>query len=265
MAACERGWTGPITTMGAELDTALALAREERFEEALEAFDRAVRAAPGDAEAWSHRAACLVKLARLEEAELSLQRALAAAAAREAELHRRRGNVLIRLGRHAEAQAALTRATDLAPESAEAWYDRGVCLLEMALAPDAAEAFGMATRLDPTFANGWSNLGVALARGGLLDEAIDALAQAVAADPNDPDGWFEDGVCLGERQRYEEARGAYQGGRGPGGGEAGVAYAPAPKLRGDAAGGWNTLAAALHELGQLDEARAAYDSALALD
>src|SRR5918911_5184182 len=100
-----------------ELETGVRLARDECFEEALAAFDRAVRADPDSPDVWSHRASCLVKLGRLDEAQDSLARALEAVHDREAELHRRRGNVLIRLGRHAEAQAALAQATALAPGS----------------------------------------------------------------------------------------------------------------------------------------------------
>ena len=228
----------------------IELARRGAFEEALASFDSAVETWPADPVAWSHRAACRVKLGRLEEAADSLQRGLEAGDAQQAELHRRQGNVLIRLARFAEAQAALARATDLRPDSAEAWYDRGVCLLQMRVEPDAAEAFRRATALDPAHGYAWGNLGVALARGGRLDDAIEAFARALAIDPSDAEIWFEYGVCLGERGRFEDAL---------------TAYDRALAIDADDADVWNNRGVALHELGRLDEARAAYDHAIALD
>jgi Flp pilus assembly protein TadD len=232
------------------LTEGIRLARLGAFEEALASFDEAVGAMPGDPAGWSHRAACLLKLGRLQEAADSLDTGLEAARVQEAELHRRRGNVLIRLERYAEAQASLARATELAPACANAWYDRGVCFLRLSLAPDAAESFRKTTQLAPAHADAWANLGIALAHGGRLTEAVEALGRAVELDPADAESWFQYGVCLGETGRHGQALAAYE---------------RALEIDGDDADVWNNLGVALHELERLEEARDAYDRALALD
>ncbi|MEZ6186692.1 MAG: protein kinase [Planctomycetota bacterium] len=91
----------------AELEAA-SLLGVGRAEEALEAYGRALRAAPEDAGLWIARAKALQALGRLEPALVDAERACALDSSWESQALR--GRLLLALGRSAEAEAALRAA-----------------------------------------------------------------------------------------------------------------------------------------------------------
>lgn len=234
----------------AEVCAGLSLGRDGQLQDALRLFERAAAAAPGDPRAHAHKATCLAKLGRPQEAIEALDQALTALRRVESELRQRRGNLMTRVGRHAEAQHTLRRAVELEPANADAWYDLGVSLRESGMLADAAAAFRRAAELDPQGVDAWVNLASTYAAADRLADAEAALEQAAIRDPGDVDVLFQLGLCRTGLGHFDDALEAYD---------------RALVLDAEDADLWNNRGVALHELGRAVQAGDSYAKALALN
>jgi tetratricopeptide (TPR) repeat protein len=127
-----------------------ALRASDRYEEAADAYERAVRVISDDAALWSNYGATLKRLGRIDGAVEALRRALALSPG-QAEMHSNLGNALLAAGQH---QAAV-------------------------------DEYREALRVDPTFAAGYTNLANALLQSGRANEAVAVLRQCLDAHPGD--------------------------------------------------------------------------------
>jgi tetratricopeptide (TPR) repeat protein len=162
-----------------------------------------------------------------------------------------RGKALIAQKRYADALLLIERATQLLPDSFDAWFNRGVVLDHLERWTDALPALDRALALDPADAFAWHNKGAAFRGQGRYSEALEAHEQALALDPTSAGAWIGKGAALDGLGRYSEALAAYD-----------RALALGPNF---AAFAWNNKGASLHVLGRYEEALVAYDRALALD
>jgi len=152
----------------------LALKEQGKYDEAIQAYDEAIRLDPNYAEAWY-----------------------------------KKGNALIGQGKYDEAIQAYDEAIRLDPNYAKAWYNKGTALYSQGKYDEAIEAYDEAIRLDPKLAEPWDNKGSALAHQGKYDEAIQAYDEAIRLDPNDAKTWNNKGVSLEDQGKYDEAIEAY--------------------------------------------------------
>jgi tetratricopeptide (TPR) repeat protein len=116
--------------------------RQNRFDEALASYDRALAVRP-DAEALSNRGVTLRELKRFDEALASYDRALAVRPDYVEALNNR-GNTLRELKRFDEALASYDRALALRPDYAEALSNRGTLLYELKRFDEALASFDRA-------------------------------------------------------------------------------------------------------------------------
>jgi predicted O-linked N-acetylglucosamine transferase (SPINDLY family) len=154
----------------------------KRFEEAVEAGERATALAPDSAPAWNNFGLALDEADRLGEAEQALRRAL------ELDVNHRKahlnlGNVLRRQKRYEEAEASLRRAIELKPDYHQAWNSLGVVLGDLGRFPDASQAFHEALRLVPRYTKPLTNLGKLLLELERFDEALRCFEEAERRDP----------------------------------------------------------------------------------
>ena len=94
------------------------------------------------------------------------------------------GSVLKRLGRPSEAIACYRRVLNLKPDSAPAWFNLGNALQVQEQRSEAATAFQQAVRLQPNLAAAHFNLGKLLQEQGQLEAAKTSYQQTIASDPN---------------------------------------------------------------------------------
>ena len=127
---------------------ALVEKRSDRKQAAADAFVRALRAAPRDAQIHGNYANLLDDLGRLDEALLHYDRAIAAAPS-VADTRVNRALLLQRLKRPAEALAELDQAARLARPGARLHTARGLVLRELEQLDDAAAAFDAALAIEP--------------------------------------------------------------------------------------------------------------------
>jgi tetratricopeptide (TPR) repeat protein len=160
------------------------------------------------------------------------------------------GLALHALGKREEAAARFARAIALIPEFADAHANLGAVRRTEDRLDEAAACFARAIEIEPAHGFAANNLGlVRLAQGALL-EAIGLFAQARALMPGQPEIVINLSIAY---MKLGDPKTALK--------ELDVLAEAAPKDKRAHFG----RGAALAELGRIDEARAAFDRALALD
>lgn len=128
---------------------ALALARSNRYDEAWQVADRAIRLDPGSWRTHLVRAQVDAITDRITAGTESAARTAVRLAPHESECHRMLGNVLLAQGRQAQAEAALREALRLDPQSAPARNDLARVHIRRRDLGRAAAGFADAAALNP--------------------------------------------------------------------------------------------------------------------
>lgn len=157
------------------LDLADELGRARPAEERIvalrpEAGSAAAAPDTGGAEAWFEAGMHAEEAGEYEQAVDAYERAVARGAA-SAEVDFNLGNALYALGRAADAAASYLRAVDREPGYVEAWNNLGNALIDTGRAGEAIDAYRRALALDPHYADAHGNLAEAFAQLGRAEEA----------------------------------------------------------------------------------------------
>ncbi|MDJ0743339.1 MAG: tetratricopeptide repeat protein [Xenococcaceae cyanobacterium MO_167.B27] len=148
-----------------------ALIKEEKFEEAIAAFDQAVSIKPDFVEAWTNK-----------------------------------GFAQGKLGRHLEKFSSCARATHIAPDFAEAWNCRGLARGDLRQYELALIEFDKAIAVDEDFYNGYFNKGQVLLKLGKLEESIITTRQVLSIKPDYYFAWTQICQAFYQLKQYEEAK-----------------------------------------------------------
>jgi len=147
-----------------------ALYYQAKYDEALQAYEKAIELDPNSANAWTGK-----------------------------------GNALAYLARYDESLQAYEKAIELNPNFSYAWTGKGTALAYLAKYDEALQAYEKAIELDPNFANAWQGKGNALYMQNRNDEALQAYEKAIELDPNSANAWTGKGCVLDCLARYDEA------------------------------------------------------------
>lgn len=153
--------TGRALTMKAGEGLNISSDKEDRvryFEEAIDAYDRAIEIDPKYVTAWKNK-----------------------------------GNVLYSLGRYNESLEALDKAIEIVPEYGLAWYSKGLALGELGRYDEAIQAYSKALETFPENAGIWYNKGNAFYGQGEYDMAIECYDYAIKLDPSLAEAWHGKG------------------------------------------------------------------------
>lgn len=226
----------------------LALMNQSKYDEAILAYDEAIRLDPEDAASWGAKGFALSKLGRHDEAMQVYDEAL--------RLDTNfslawigKGFALKDLGKYDEAIQAFDEAIKLDPESDMAWYGKGIVLHNQGKYDEAIQAYDEAVRLDPEDIEVWKNKGSTLLKQRKYDEAIYAIDEALRLDPEDSGAWSIKASILLLQRKYNEANQAFN---------------EVIRLNPGDAMAWNLKGYALESLGRKTEADAAYARARSL-
>jgi tetratricopeptide (TPR) repeat protein len=220
-----------------------------QYEEARVAFDEAIRLDPTHADAYCNKGTVLQSLGRYEEAIVVYDEAIRLDPT-NADAYSNKGSALQHLGRYEEAIVACDEAIRLDPTHANAYNHKGLALKDLGRYEEAIVAYDESIRFDPTFAGAYYNKGNALRKLERYEEAIVADEKTIQLDPTIASAYYNKGVTLEHLGRYEEAI---------------VAYDQAIRLDPTYTNAYYNKGNSLRDLGQYEEAIFAYDKAIQLD
>jgi predicted O-linked N-acetylglucosamine transferase (SPINDLY family) len=158
-------------------------AAENRLDEALTAFGRAIAIAPHFAESLSNRGAVLLAKRNYQAALQSFNAALAINP-KLAEAWNNRGNALSELGRHDEAVASYDKVLALRPDLFEAQVNRSNALFALRRAHEALAGYDRALALRPDSVETLKGRANALFELKRFEEAIAGYEAVLARDPD---------------------------------------------------------------------------------
>lgn len=168
----------------ARIRLGVALQDEKRIDEAIAHLKAAVAIRPNEARAWNNLAVAYRSQRRLSEAEHALRRCLALQP-QDAFAAFALGRVLIESQREAEAKPFLEQSVRLDPSNARAWDMLGSLHLRAGALLESRDAFENAVKANPSLAIAWVHLATYFTHVGLGEEAVEAYRRAEALNPTD--------------------------------------------------------------------------------
>ena len=162
------------TTSNDWLNKGNSLADQSKYDEALKAYDEAIRLDPNYAAAWNNK-----------------------------------GNSLADQSKYDEALKAYDEAIRLDPNFAQAWYNKGNTLIFQGKFEDASISWEEALKLNPEYPEVWYQKGLAFEGRGIPAAAIICYDKAIEKNPNYVEAWNSKILALKKVGRYDEADATY--------------------------------------------------------
>jgi tetratricopeptide (TPR) repeat protein len=156
-------------------DYAFELGKQDRNEQAVRAYEKALAIDPNDAVGWTNL-----------------------------------GVALSHLGQHEKELVAYEKAILIDPHHAAAWNNKGILMQDLGHYDNALKAFENAIEMAPSYPIAWNNKGNILYHLGKDLEALMTFEKAIALNPNNSVLWSNKGIALRGLGRYEEALTAYE-------------------------------------------------------
>lgn len=150
--------------------------------EALEAANKSITLAPDFEEGWLARGDALGNMGKFEEALQSYQKALKIDP-KSVNALTGRGQALLELRKPKEALVMFDKALLLEPDDPEILSGKGAALMDLKKYREALSWFNRALRIDPTVELTWYNKACLLSLLNLKEDAVDALIVAISLNP----------------------------------------------------------------------------------
>lgn len=243
----------PENTSTSWIEKGLQLYKNESYEEAAAAFDRAIELEPENLNAWLHKSVAMTTLGmKITGGGMNL-----GAEDREAS----------RMAAFGEAMAANDRAVEIAPENATVWIYRagnldqiGSFTINLSLLNESLKAYDRALELDPNNADAWNGKGVALVHlsqylgdTSRYEEALRYYDRALELDPQTEGVLQNKASILAALGRQNESAKAY------------AQVIEAANTSAEQASAWHSKGDALMSQGKYREAVDAYNRAVEID
>lgn len=181
-----------------------ALAAQDRFEEAIKHYSKALAIKPDFAPAHSNLAGMLVAKGRFEEAVDHCSYALKINP-HHAKMHCTLATAFAGLGRFEDAVRHFSEAVRIRPDFAKAHNDLGLVLKKVGRLEESVHHLSKATQIDANFAEARLNLGITLAEQGNVEKAMYHFSKAVENRPDSADAHYNLGLALAIQGRRKEA------------------------------------------------------------
>src|SRR5262245_3062035 len=209
-------------------------------------FDKAIQLNPNVCETWNNRGTVFNDLRQYDRAISDFDKAISLNP-NYCDAFCNKGKSLLELKRYNDALAAYDKALSLKPDLTDAWFGRGNIFVELKRYDDASTAYDKALGLKPDFTNALLGRGNVLCNLGRHDEALAAYEKAITQVPDLADAWLGRGNALYYLRQYDDAVAAY---------DEVLTQVPG------SANAWLGRGNALCNLDRYDEALAAYEKAI---
>lgn len=146
----------------------VALAKLEKYEAALECFNKATKLNPENPLAWRWKGTTIFNMSK-DKGIIE----------RTGKLN----NTKYDISRFEEALKAFEKAIEIEPDYADAWFGKGAILGGLGRYEEALNAINEAIKLNPKDSGAWWNKGVALQKLGRYGEAEKAFKKAIKINP----------------------------------------------------------------------------------
>lgn len=206
-----------------------ALYNLHKYDDAVKAYDEAIKLDPNLAIAWSNKGNALNNLGKHEDAieayneAIRIDPSLEIAKSNLAIAWSNKGNILSGQEKFDDAIEAYTEAIRIDPSIqtaksnlAIAWSNKGNIFSNHGKYDDAIEAYTEAIRIDPSLetarinlAATWNNKGNELYNQGKYVDAVEAYDKAIALNPESASTWYNKGNALKILGKMSEADAAY--------------------------------------------------------
>ena len=237
-----------LNDVDAYYNMGIALQKQNKLEEAIVAYNKALSIKPDYVEAYYNMGIALQVQNKLEEAIEAYNKTIALKPD-NADAYYNMGIALKEQGKLEEAIVAYNKALSIKPDYADTYYNMGIALKEQGKLEGAIEAYNKALSIKPNYADTYYNMGIALKEQGKLEEAIEAYNKALSIKPNYAKAYNNMGVALQDQGNLEEAIEAYN---------------KALSIKPDYAETYYNMGITLEEQGNLEEAIEAYNKAIAI-
>jgi tetratricopeptide (TPR) repeat protein len=198
--AAELEVAGPQLEARELMDKGYSLTELQRFEEAVETYERALNLHPDDAWIWARKGRTLRLLGDLDEALNAYNKALALFP-NYGWAFNGKGIVLEQLGNAEEARACYERAAEIKPGEIWHWYNLANAQYNLEMIQESVVSLKKALELDPAHASSWAKLGQIFRQQGSLQAAVDHYQQAIRLESDY--AWAHNGCGLAYRMLGE--------------------------------------------------------------
>ena len=223
-----------------------------RYQDAIDAFNKAIEMDSNSADAWMNKADALNCLGRYQDALDAIDKVIELNP-NNSDALTLKGCLLVDFGRCQDALDAIDKAIELNPNNLDAWLHKR-CIIDclgkreeaIATSQKIIDMCDKLIAVNPNDNAAWEYKGNELNFLGEYEDALIALNKAIEIDPNNPHIWHVKGETLFALERYQEAVDAYD---------------KATKLNPNLPHFLVDKGKALDALGKHDEADEAYDKA----
>ena len=186
----------------------LSLKKLKRYEEAVDCLDKAIELDPGYAGAYNSKGHALYEMGFVKEAGEFYEKALKINPNYIFPIHNK-ALILESEGDLEGAIALYDRILSIDPKYYIACYNKALLYKRMERFDEAMANCNKAIELNPNYADAWITRGTTLNALGFYEEALPCYEEALYIDPDSAVAWYDKGVCLRNMKRYEDALFAY--------------------------------------------------------
>lgn len=181
----------------------------KHYDEALMAYEQAIRLNPNNATFHRNKGNALKMLGRNKEAVLAYEQAIQLDP-KNATFYRNKGNLFLILKQYQEAVQSYEQAIRIESKNKNAYLGKGEALCGLAHFEKALEAYEQALEIDPGSVSANLGKGNALHNLKRYDEAFETYERTIRLDPSNAILYVNEGDVLYDLKRYEEALASYE-------------------------------------------------------
>jgi tetratricopeptide (TPR) repeat protein len=179
-----------------------------QYEEAIQAYDKAIEEDPDSSEAYNNKCSALHEIGKYEESIQACDKAIELNPNFN-ESYNWKGSSLKLIGHYEEALGAFNQSIKLNSKSSSSYNEKGLVLFQMGKYEEAIAAFDGFIKINSKDSTVYFNKARALDEMGKYKEAVESYDKAIKLDSKSNDFYSAKAYALFNLQQYEEALYAY--------------------------------------------------------